>query len=117
MARDMATNHASFRLSTVVRRGSCGPTRLLILISIQSLVLCFNRRCGEASSGTWSRNPGSLTLQSASKVQVSQPYRMEVTKDLNNLNLLAKLMALLRQILFHLAVAVIVEATPDAGFR
>ena len=32
-------NYASFCLLTVVRRGSCGPTRELILLHIQSLVL------------------------------------------------------------------------------
>ena len=36
--------------------------------------------------------------------------RMEVTRDLHNLNLLAKLMVLLHQILFHLATAGITEA-------
>ena len=33
-------NHASFRLVTVSRRGSCGPTRKLILFRTKSLVLC-----------------------------------------------------------------------------
>ena len=33
-------NHASFRLLTAARRGSCGPTRELIMLRIQSLVLC-----------------------------------------------------------------------------
>ena len=33
-------NHASFRLLTVARRGSCGPTRKLILLHTQLLVLC-----------------------------------------------------------------------------
>ena len=33
-------NHASFRLLTATRRDSCGPTRTLILLRIQSLVLC-----------------------------------------------------------------------------
>ena len=32
-------NHASFHLLTVARRGSCGPTRKLILLCTQSLVL------------------------------------------------------------------------------
>ena len=32
--------HASFRLFIVARRGSCGPTRKLILLYIQCLVLC-----------------------------------------------------------------------------
>ena len=36
--------------------------------------------------------------------------RMEVTRDLHNLNLLAKLMVLLHQILFNLATAGITEA-------
>ena len=31
---------ASFRLMTVARSGSCGPTRKLILVRTQSLVLC-----------------------------------------------------------------------------
>ena len=33
-------NHESFRLLTVARRGSYGPTRKLILLCTQSLVLC-----------------------------------------------------------------------------
>ena len=33
-------NHASFRLLTVARRGSCGPTRKLVLLRTQSLTLC-----------------------------------------------------------------------------
>ena len=33
-------NHASFCLLTVARRGSCGPTRKLILLRTQSLFLC-----------------------------------------------------------------------------
>ena len=33
-------NHVSFRLLTVARRGSCRPTRKLILLCTQSLVLC-----------------------------------------------------------------------------
>ena len=33
-------NHASFRLLTLARRGSCGPTRKLFLLRTQSLVLC-----------------------------------------------------------------------------
>ena len=52
-----------------------------------------------------------LLPESASRVHVSQPYRRtEVTRDLYNLNLLAKLMLLHRQILFNLAVAAIAEA-------
>ena len=35
---------------------------------------------------------------------------MEVTRELNNLNLFAKLMVLHRQILFNLAIAAIAEA-------
>ena len=33
-------NHASFRLLTVARKGSCGSTRMLILLHTQLLVLC-----------------------------------------------------------------------------
>ena len=33
-------NHASFCLLTIARRGSCGPTRELILLRTLSLVLC-----------------------------------------------------------------------------
>ena len=33
-------NHANFRLLTVARSGSCAPTRKLILLRTQSLVLC-----------------------------------------------------------------------------
>ena len=46
-----------------------------------------------------------------SRVHVSQPQRrMKVTRDLYNLNLLAKLMVLFRQILLNLAIAAITEA-------
>ena len=41
---------------------------------------------------------------------------MEVTKDLYNLNLLAKLRVLLRQVLFDLVTAVIAEAIPMQNF-
>ena len=33
-------NHARFCLQTIARKGSCGPTRKLILLCTQSLVLC-----------------------------------------------------------------------------
>ena len=36
--RAKCPNHASFRLLTVARSGSCGPTRKLILLHTQSLV-------------------------------------------------------------------------------
>ena len=49
--------------------------------------------------------------ESASRVHDSQPWRrMEVTRDLYNWNLLAKLTVLLRQVLFNLAVAAVAEA-------
>ena len=38
--RVMCPNRASVRLLTVARRGSCGPTRKLILLHTQSLVSC-----------------------------------------------------------------------------
>ena len=47
---------------------------------------------------------------SASRVHVSQSYRnMEVTRDLQSLNLLAKLMVLHRRILFSLSIAATAE--------
>ena len=95
-------NHASFRLWTVARRGSCGPTRKLSLLHTQWLVLC--------SLGTWFQNLD-FFLESASMLHVSQPKRrMEVTRDLYNLNLLAKLMVLHCQILCILTIAAIAEA-------
>ena len=55
-------NHASFRLLTVARGGSCGSTRKLILLRTQSFVLRSKRKYGEVSSCTWFRNPGSFFL-------------------------------------------------------
>ena len=49
-----ARNLLTFRLSTVARRGSCGPTRKSILHRTQSLV-------ETNSSDTWSRMPGSFS--------------------------------------------------------
>ena len=52
-----------------------------------------------------------LFSESASRVHVSQPYRrMEVTRDLYSLNLLAKLMVLRCQILFSLVIVGIAES-------
>ena len=49
--------------------------------------------------------------ESASRVHISQPLeRMEVTRDLQSLNLLAKLMVLHHQILFSLAIVAVAEA-------
>ena len=51
-------------------------------------------------SGIWFRKPGPF-FGVNDRLQVSQPERrMEVTRDLHNLNLLAKLMVLHRQILW-----------------
>ena len=41
---------------------------------------------------------------------------MKVTRDLYNLNLLAKIMVLVCQILFNLAITAIPESYPDAEF-
>ena len=41
LRRVTCPNHASFRLLTVARSGSCGPTRELILLRTQSLLLCY----------------------------------------------------------------------------
>ena len=52
-----------------------------------------------------------LFSESASKVHVSQLYRrLEVTRDLQSLNLLVKLMVFHHQILFSLAIATTAEA-------
>ena len=52
-----------------------------------------------------------LSSESASSVHLSQPSRrMEVTIDLQSLNLLAKLMVLNRQTMFNVAIAAIAEA-------
>ena len=40
LRRMTCPNHASFRLLTVARRSSCGPTRKLIILLTQSLVVC-----------------------------------------------------------------------------
>ena len=55
-------NHASFRLFTVARRGSCGPTRKLILLHTQPAQ---RRRYGEVSSCTWFQKPGSFFSESS----------------------------------------------------
>ena len=61
--------------------------------------------CGEVSSDNWYRKPGFFSPKSVSRVYVSKPQRqMEVTRDLYNLNLFEKVMVLLRQILFNLAI-------------
>ena len=68
-------------------------------------------RCGEVSSSTWFQRPGSFLSETASRVCVSQPdKRMEVTRDLQSLNLLVKVMTLHCQILFSLTTAAIAEA-------
>ena len=80
-------NHASFHLLTVASRGSCGPTRKLILLPTQSLVLCSKWRCREVSSGTWFWKPGSFFQSSSSRVHVSQSQmRMAGTKRLVELH-------------------------------
>ena len=60
-------NHASFRLLTIARKGSCGPTRELILYRTQSLVLCseqmWKRFLKHFVSKAWI-----LLLESASRV-------------------------------------------------
>ena len=52
-----------------------------------------------------------VLFQSASRVHVSQPWRrIEVIRDLQSFNLLAKLMVFHCQILFSLVIAAIAEA-------
>ena len=106
-------NGESFLLLAVARKSSCGPTRELILHRTKMTILC-SERCGEVSSGTWSWKPESF-FQSQQTGSVSHSHRggwrrQETYKY--NLNLLAKLMVLLRQLLFNLAITVIAEATP-----
>ena len=47
----MACDNASFRLLTVTRRGSCGPTRKLMSLRAQSCVPNRRYRYAEVSSG------------------------------------------------------------------
>ena len=48
--------------------------------------------------------------QRAGSIDVSQPYTwMDVTRDMYSLNLLVKLMVLLCQILFYLAIALLLR--------
>ena len=78
-------NHMSFHLLTIVRRGSCGSTRKLLLLCTQ-LLLVFLLQVPDVEKF--------LFPESASRVHVSQQQRrMEVTRDLYTLNLLAKLVA------------------------
>ena len=94
-------NHMSFHLLTIVRRGSCGSTRKLLLLCTQ-LLLVFLLQVPDVEKF--------LFPESASRVHVSQQQRrMEVTRDLYTLNLLAKLV-LHHHILFSLSTATIVEA-------
>ena len=80
-------NHTSFHLLKGARRGSRGPTRKLILLRTQSLVLCYKYKM-------WRSFLRHLILkgwvpQSTSREHASQPWRgMEVITDLYNLNLL-----------------------------
>ena len=90
------------------RRGSCGIPRKLILLRNQSLVQAGDAEKFPQAQGFESLDPFS---ESAGRVHLSQPQRrMEVTRDLYSLNLLAKLMVLHRHILFSLAIAAIAEA-------
>ena len=57
-------NHARFHSLTVARKGSCGPTKKLILLRTQSVVFCSLLQVGDlygkVSSCTWFRKPGSF---------------------------------------------------------
>ena len=87
-------NHGRFHLLTVARKGSCGPTKKLILLRTQSLILCskWELRRNVLSHLVSEALIFFFFLESVCRVYDSQPKRrMEVTKDFYNLNLLAKL--------------------------
>ena len=99
-------NQASFRLFTVARRGSSWTHKEVDLAPHPVTGLVF--QVGDAEKFTLALAFESLDLFSQSQ-QAQSWRRTEVTiRDLYELDLLAKLMVLLRQIPFNLAIA---EAT------
>ena len=67
-------NYASFRLLTAARRGSCGPTKKLVLLRTQLLVLCFQVEDAQKFPQTLGfEGLDPFFPQSASRVHVSQP--------------------------------------------
>ena len=109
-------NHASFCLLTVAKRGPLNHKEAdLALHPVVGLVL----QVEDAEKFAHAFGVESLDrfffcccfFQSVSRVHVSQPQRrMQVTRELYNLNLLLKLVLLHRQILLNLATAAIAEA-------
>ena len=69
----LCPNHASFRLLTVVRKGSSGLTRKLILPRTQLLVLCSNEEDAEKFLHALGFESLDRFLESASRLLVSQP--------------------------------------------
>ena len=63
-------NLVNYRLLTVGRRGSCGPMKKLILSAPSRWSCAPSRGCGEVSSGTWFRTPGSFFV----RVSKQGPY-------------------------------------------
>ena len=79
-------NHASFHVLAIVRRGSCGPTRKLILLRSQSLVLCSKQEMRRSFLRHLVSNAWIFFSESASRIHVSQPWRrMEVTLFCSNI--------------------------------
>ena len=66
-------NHASFRLLTVARRGLCGPTRKLILLRAQLLILCSKPKMQRSFFMHLVSKAWMLFSESAIRVRVSQP--------------------------------------------
>ena len=68
-------NHASLRLFTVARRGSCGPTRSSTLFLTDSLVLWSLHETPSSRLRPLFSNAWTLLSVSARSVHDSQPYR------------------------------------------
>ena len=86
LLRVTCSNQAGFHLLTVAREGSCGPTKELILLHTQSLVMCSNyRSCGEVSSGTWLRRLGSFS-QSQQAGSMFHSHREQTHSKKESLN-------------------------------
>ena len=89
-------NHASFRLLPVARRGSCGPTRELILLCTQSLVLCSKSEMRRSFLRHFISKVWKFFSETAGRVHVSEPRRKEagVKSKIQYRSLLLRLVAL-----------------------
>ena len=104
-------NQASFLLFTVASSGSCGPTREVILSRTYTLVLCSVYEMPSSLRKHLFSKAWIFFSVSARRVHDSQPYKsIDTTRDLYSLNLVWKLMVLLRHSLVSLAIAAVAVA-------